>query len=415
MKADTTYHMRAHIDYVYGGSWVDQDQTFQTGSLPSGNKLAFTITRPNPGLNVPLTGVELLDLDAPGTKNLGGAVADLEGNIIWFYPANPTGFPFPIKPLPDGNMLLSFDGLYEVDLAGNTVRSLTVGALAQKLHAAGYTFTLQHVHHDVLILPNGHWIVLGQITQTFSNLPGYPGDRDVEGDVLVDLDENWNPVWAWNTFDHLDVNRHLMGLPDWTHSNAVIYSPVDGNIILSMRNQSWVIKIDYANGLGTGDILWRLGEDGDFALSGDDDSQWFYAQHYPYLVNASGSQLQLAIFDDGNLRIPDGGGDGCLGVYPSCYSRAVVINLDESTRVASVAWQFLPDLYTPWGGSIVSMQNGDIEFDVTNPFGLTSASRVLEVTGTDNPQVVWQMDIDGSDAYRAYRIPSLYPGVTWTK
>jgi arylsulfate sulfotransferase len=416
MKANTTYHMRSHLDYIVGGSsWVSPDQTFTTGFLPSGNKLSFSVTRPNTGLNVHQSGIELLDLNAPGTANLSGAVADLDGNIIWFYPANPSGFAFPIKPLPDGNMLLSFDGLYEVDLAGNTVRSLTVGALAQRVREAGFSFNLQHLHHDILILPNGHWIVLGQITQTFDNLPGYPGDRDVEGDVLIDLDQNWNPVWAWNSFDHLDVNRHLMGLPDWTHANAVIYSPTDGNIILSMRNQSWITKIDYENGSGSGDILWRLGEGGDFVLPGNDDSQWFYAQHFPYLISEDGSQLQLAVFDDGNLRIPDGGGTGCLGIYPSCYTRAVIMNVDEATMLASVAWQYLPDLYTPWGGSIITMPNGDVEFDVTNPFGLTAGSRVLEVTGGGNSQVVWQMDILGSDAYRAYRIPSLYPGVTWTK
>jgi hypothetical protein len=34
MKPQTTYHMRAHVDWA-GGSWVDQDQTFTTGALPT--------------------------------------------------------------------------------------------------------------------------------------------------------------------------------------------------------------------------------------------------------------------------------------------------------------------------------------------------------------------------------------------
>jgi arylsulfate sulfotransferase len=264
------------------------------------------------------------------------------------------------------------------------------------------------------VLPNGHWVLLGQTSQSFTNLQGYPGDTVVLGDVLIDVDQNWNPVWVWSSFDHLDVNRHLMGLPDWTHSNAVVYSPVDGNILLSMRNQSWILKIDYQNGSGSGDILWRLGQDGDFTLGGDDPSQWFYAQHYPYLINANGSQTQLAIFDDGNLRISEEGASGCQGFYPDCYSRAIIVNLDESVKFASVQWQFLPDLYTTWGGSIVTLDNGDVDFDVTDPFGLTTlASRVFEVTQTNQPQIVWQMDITGANAYRAYRIPSLYPGVVW--
>ncbi len=35
-----------------------------------------------------------------------------------------------------------------------------------------------------------------------------------------------------------------------------------------MRNQSWILKIDYANGTGTGNVLWKLGQDGDFTLPG---------------------------------------------------------------------------------------------------------------------------------------------------
>ncbi len=53
-----------------------------------------------------------------------------------------------------------------------------------------------------------------------------------------------------------------------------------------------------------------------------------------------------------------------------------------------------------------------MEFDQTIPFG-TAASRVQEVTHTDDPQTVWQLDLVGENAYRGYRIPSLYPGVTW--
>ena len=41
------------------------------------------------------------------------------------------------------------------------------------------------------------------------------------------------------------------------------------------------------------------------------------------------------------------------------------------------------------------------------------ASQIDEVTQTGSPQTVWQMNITGENAYRGYRIPSLYPGVTW--
>ena len=69
--------------------------------------------------------------------------------------------------------------------------------------------------------------------------------------------------------------------------------------------------------------------------------------------------------------------------------------------------------YSFWGGSIVTVDNGDVEFDQTTPFGAADQSIVEEVTRTDTPQVVWQLDLTGENAYRGYRIPSLYPGVTW--
>jgi hypothetical protein len=41
-------------------------------------------------------------------------------------------------------------------------------------------------------------------------------------------------------------------------------------------------------------------------------------------------------------------------------------------------------------------------------------SRIQEVTmDPTNPQLVWQVDLSGQLAYRALRIPSLYPGVQW--
>ena len=76
-----------------------------------------------------------------------------------------------------------------------------------------------------------------------------------------------------------------MNFPDWTHSNAVLYSASDGDLVLSMRHQNWILKIDYNNGQGAGDIVWHLGEGGDFTLqNGNDPVDWFYAQHKPSFV-----------------------------------------------------------------------------------------------------------------------------------
>jgi hypothetical protein len=411
MKAQTTYHMRAHADWS-GGSWVDQDKTFTTGALPSALP-APTITVTQPDSNAtPAPGVELLSLIQPfGTQMLQSVCTDLQGNIIWYYPEGGV----PIKLMQNGHFILNLNtDLREIDLAGNTIRDVSATQVNQSLQANGYSFSINGASfsHDVLTLDNGHWIGLVKVTKDFTDLPGYPGTITILGDGLVDIDPNGNVVWAWSAFDYLDVNRFLQGLPDWTHANSLLYTP-DGNLMLSVRNQSWILKIDYANGAGSGNILWKLGNDGDFAINGGDPAQWFYAEHDPVLLSTEGTLSTVGVWDNGNYRI-NSAGIPCESspTAPACYSRPVIFQLDEVTKVATVLWQDLPGTYSPWGGSIGTLSNGNVEFDITSPLN-APFSHIVETTQTETPAIVWQMTVTGENAYRGSRIPSLYPGVTW--
>lgn len=445
MRASTTYHMRSTFQCL-GNTWTSDDQTFTTGPLPSTPFPSITVSRPNPSAATENPGIEMFSevtfgsISAPAPNMMEAFFTDRDGHPIWYYEMPEQGdFPYPIRLLPNGHLILTITKLItggsilrEVDLSGSTVRELDINVLAQKVNQAGYNFVPGGYHHDVLPLDNGHLIVLMDIGKDFTDLPGYPGTTNVIGDGLIDLDENWNPVWAWNSFDYLDVNRHLGGLPDWTHGNAVIYSPEDGNLLLSMRQQSWILKIDYNNGAGTGNVLWKLGYQGDFSLAqGDDPSLWFSFQHFPSLISQDGSQTTLAIWDNGNNRVLDASGTLCNdpatpSVVLPCFSRATIFQIDESTRVANLQWQDSPQFLTGsgtagyfslWGGAINQLENGNVEFDINSPtvFSIPNlAAEIQEVTQTSTPQIVWKMQIlQPSFAYRAYRIPSLYPGVTW--
>ena len=422
MKPSTAYHMRAKLSLNGNVVWTDRDRVFTTAALGAVPPPPIVVTRPDPSLaTAENPGVELIAYSAPAgaAPTLQTLVADRDGNPIWFY-APPDGTPSFLKPMSNGHFLVAIASpsssiLREIDLAGNSIRQLDAATLQTNLQSLGLLPNFLFFHHDFIPLDNGHTIVLGQSTKDFVDLPGYPGTTSVEGDVLVDLDQNWSPVWVWSAFDHLDVNRHLMGLPDWTHSNAILYNPNDGNLILSIRHQSWLIDIDYNNGAGSGDILWRLGQGGDFTLTDGDDSQWFYAQHYPGLVTVNGSQITLSVFDNGNLRVMDASGTTCgTPAGPACYSRATVFQLDPSTMQAQVLWQYLPGFFSFWGGTINQLPNGNVEFEMSEPFPVPQlGSRVMEVTQTDPAQIVWQMDLQNGSSYRSYRIPSLYPDVSW--
>ena len=153
-----------------------------------------------------------------------------------------------------------------MNLAGDTVREISMTDLNTELASttcAECNVKLDVFHHDVEVLPNGHWLVLASMRMTLSStttpaLANSPPTA-IAGDVIIDLDQNLQPVWAWNEFNHLDPNRHPMSFPDWTHTNALLYSKDDGNLLVSIRHQNWAVKVKCADGAGDGTMLWRLG------------------------------------------------------------------------------------------------------------------------------------------------------------
>jgi arylsulfate sulfotransferase len=426
MKQNAAYHMRAMVTFGDGTQQFDSDQTFRTGSIPPQRMPSITVTTPIPSRSQP--GIELLSLTPTTLNQLLCLAADHAGNVIWYYDYDPSlGVPQPIKLLPNGHMLvvlyssgLPYGGtVREIDLAGNIVHEITFTSLNQKLQAAGYNLNLYSIDHDFWTLANGHLLLIVSNTRVYTDLPGYPGQTTVYGNAIVDLDANYNVVWVWDAFDHLDVNRHPIFFPDWTHANALTYSADDGNLLLSLRHQSWVIKIDYQNGNASGDILWRLGDGGDFVLNSE-GSDWFYAQHDANIAspNTTGD-IKIALFDNGDYRQGNTSdfiknATACApGDAPLCYSTSALFDVNENTMAANRMWSDkLP--YSWWGGVTRLLPNSNIFLDETAPVDLAPAgSRVQEVTQDATPAVVWQMLINGQDSYRTIHLPSLYPEVQW--
>jgi arylsulfate sulfotransferase len=443
MKASTTYHMQALIVFSNGVEVKDVDHTFKTGAIAQ--NYIFQVTATTTAGMTPQPGIEM-------TNPLKALEAyDLEGNLIWTYPV-PTPYYDYIdgaKMLPNGDILVAIGALSnepliapittatineirEINLAGDTVRELSVGDLNAALQTApssctectdggGNLLTLQTFHHDVTPLPNGHWLVLSNELRTLSKTttPSLNSTKPVAvvGDVIIDVDENNNPVWVWNEFNHLDVNRQPMGFPDWTHTNAIIYSKDDGNILVSIRHQNWVLKVDYKNGEGNGDILWHLGEGGDFKLLGGTAPQdWQYAQHDPgfFSPNTTGV-FSLGLMDNGDDRLyPAGSKCTPQGNLPaSClYSTIPVFQINEEEKTAKLTFhQKIPAAdYSSFGGNTDELANGNVEYDLC---GIGTSSLVREVTQDAAMKTVWSMKLSDGNFYRAWRIPSLYPGVQW--
>jgi arylsulfate sulfotransferase len=417
MRANTAYHMRAVVQFSDGTTFTDADHVFTTSAITPSQAPPITVNT-TPGLT-PQGGVEVLDL-VTGTAR--PTVTDLNGNVLWTYISGPNGpVANPIKLLPNGHFLINFsnsaaDGesslLQEIDFTGKVYWQMTAAQLNQALASAtcaGCNITVVGTHHDFAILPNGHLVVIAATQQVISG-------TTVTGDVLIDLDQNHNPVWLWNEFDHLDTNRRPYLFPDWTHTNAVLYSRSDGNLIISIRHQNWIVKIDYANGTGTGDIIWHLGYQGDFTLvGGTDPTDWFYAQHGPSFAttNTSGN-FSLLVFDNGDDRVfPSGVTCGTTGAPPCLYSTVPFLQIDESAMTATLSWNPMAPTYSFFGGNAAVLPNGDIEYCESAGSSTANSGEIYEVTPGSNSQTVWQMQVVGQDAYRGQRLPSLYPGVQW--
>lgn len=437
MMNTTLYHVQGLISLPGGITFTDKDNQFTT-TKSLGYPGALNVTT-NPDLT-PQAGVEFID-----RENSGAYISDLDGNYLWGYPlvnTTPLDYTHPFKLLSNGHLLIelapdsedalqgvpistgtSFD-VREVDYTNTIFRDLTMATVQANLNASGYVnnngqqITLSDIHHDVTVNPTtGHWLLIANIFEPITGLTGYPKGVDVLGDVIIDVDPNndYAVDWIWNEFDHLDITRQPMGFPDWTHTNAIVYAKDDHNILISIRHQNWVLKLNYDDAKGDGAILWHLGYQGDFTLAGGAGTQdWQYAQHDPSFTTANTTGVfGLVLMDNGNdRRFPTGftcpvalSGNQCL------YSRAPIFTIDESAMTATLSHAAITGPYNSYGGNAEQLGNGDIEAD----YGGTNGGAVIqEVTGGDSPQVVLTIDAPNLVFYRAQRVPSFYPGVTWS-
>ena len=431
MRAETTYALQQMIVNKGRTTWGPV-LTFTTGALGQSLPVA-TISTP---VGAGTSHSEDMILQSyiglsPGRKasTVYPPVAyNLAGQVIWYYPATHIQGTYLTRPVAGGTFLLyifnrSADEtvVEEVDLQGDIVRETNAYTISQQLIAMGQP-TINWMSHEALRLPSGHTLVLGMTERILTNEQG-PGAVDVVGDMIIDLDQNLQVAWVWNTFDHLPNNRppvlaelcknnvapcgplYLAAKAiDWTHCNSLYLLP-DGNLVLSVRNQDWVVKINYQNGAGDGQIFWTLGNLASqagtpyFTLKdGYGSWPWFSHQHD---VEFDGTNYEL--FDNGNTRVsppPVGVGSG--------YSRGQVYSLDEVSMVATQLLSAELGRYSGGFGSAQLLANGDYWFTLgfLNNDGapLDSSQEIV----SDNPVTESYSINFPSSAYRSFRLSSLY-------
>jgi hypothetical protein len=315
--------------------------------------------------------------------------------------------------LPGGTIIGTTDYigqvLRETDLMGNLVRETTSQRVSEQMIALGYP-GISQFSHDAIRLRNGYTAAIASAELIADQ---GAGPIDVLADVVVVLDTNWQVAWVWNSLQKLNLKRPAIlgetcntgggACPpltlgpignDWTHANA-LQQTSDGNLILCVRNQDWLVKIDYRDGMGSGDVIWRMGPNGDFKAISSEASPWFTHPH-DATITADGT---LTIFDNGNTRYREAGGDG--------NSRGQVWKIDEVNRTATLLVNDTLPGYSQALGWAQYTSNGNLFFESGFLKQGTEAD-AYEVDPAGN--IVYRM-VFNSPAYRVTRTLDLYTPV----
>jgi hypothetical protein len=241
------------------------------------------------------------------------------------------------------------------------------------------------LHHHFEKLPNGNYLTLKKDVRQID-------EENVIGDIVIEMNSQYDIVWSWNVWDHLEP-----GTGDWTHGNSATVDLDEGVAYYNSRHLSMFFKIRRSSGMLGGEIIWSLGEGGDFSADPDAVYPWFERAHDPE-VQANGDIL---IYDNGN-RFRG--------------SRVVEYSLDTETMEARIVWEFpgafetdewyKDNWYTPYWGDADRLENGNILINAgTDIIGYES--RIFEVT--PDGIVVWEFVFPSDDeavfgSYRAERV-----------
>ncbi len=388
-------------------------------------------------------GFTLFDPIKPNNASLGLLVAvDDEGEVVWYFRANESISD--ARRLENGDLLfLGVKEATQIDMLGNIIQKWQPSGRGSTLARSSIPVEADNFHHEIYRSSSNTFLVLSTELRQLAGYPASEVDQDalaasanVVGDVITEFTGEGTIIHQWHLLDILDPYRigfgslgstwnseypeAIGGTADWTHANAVIEDPADHGLIVSLRHQDALIKIDR----NSGNLIWILGTpDGwnlpwnRYLLNPIGALEWQYHQHAPEITPHG----TLLVFDNGNFRHRpfDQRQD-------QNYSRAVEYSIDRDGMTALQVWSYgdsgdeiffsnaLGDVdWLPRTGNVLITDGSRVTPNVP----ASRWARIVEVTHTTPAQKVFELivqdapdsDFSGWRVYRSERLPNLYP------
>lgn len=427
MREQTAYAMRQLVRGPEGNVLsVGEPLVFRTRAAELRDLPEVTIDTP------PTAAFSAADRVIAGTVTediQGGApqvpfAVDVAGELIWYYRDENRDDATLMRTSNDGSMWIllqdhRWNSMLEIDPVGNVLRKSRSETVREQLPPALENEAYGDIHHEITELPNGDIMVLLSVERLLEDVQG-PGIVDVIGDMVIVMDRDMQVKWSWNGFDHLDPARKALlgeqctdpdgggGCPpydladiaeDWMHSNSIGYSPADGDLVVSVRHQDWILKINYDDGTGDGSLIWRMGEEGDLSTDSADPYPWQSHQHdVEYIADSV-----ITIYDNGNLNYD------CQEVSENCVSRGLVFAIDEENRRVTPLLEGFLDKYAFALGAAQVLSNGNFSFH-SGIVGFPNGAYTVVDELTAEGEVAYALRVDGA-MYRSFRAPNLYTDV----
>ncbi|UCG90225.1 MAG: aryl-sulfate sulfotransferase [Candidatus Heimdallarchaeota archaeon] len=224
--------------------------------------------------------------------------------------------------------------------------------------------------------------------------------QEYEYDTIDEYNLAGELVWSLDTRSFIHhtqwcVFKDMVGdAADLVHSNTIFFDNEEDVFYYNPRNLNTFYKIDHS----TGEVLWGLGEYGNFTLfdlNGKRKDSLFYHPHALEKVDEN----TFIIFDN-NLHNKTGN--------INARSRMLEITINERTMTANESWMWIAprEYYTAVLCDADRLPNGNR----LGTFGMDShpntniGARIVEVNDTGH--IVWEMNFPRNEgiSYRVYQV-----------